>query len=130
MLQKKVKNSKAKNGFTLIEIMLVIVIIGIIAGIAIPKLTGSVGKASNTAARMSLKGIEAAIQSYEMDNLRLPDSLDDLTKATGGNGPYLKPSELIDPWSQKYQYTKGGSHGMGFDLSTTSPEGASFNNWD
>lgn len=124
------KNSKSKNGFTLIEIMLVIVIIGIIAGIAIPKLTGSVGKASNTAARMSLKGIESAVQAYEMDNLRLPDSLDDLTKTKDGNGPYLKPSELIDPWSQKFQYTKGGAHGMGFDLSTTSPEGASFNNWD
>lgn len=125
------KNSKkSKHGFTLIEIMLVIVIIGIIAGIAIPKLTGSVGKASNTAARMSLKGIESAVQAYEMDNLRLPDSLDDLTKAKDGNGPYLKPSELIDPWSQKFQYTKGGSHGMGFDLSTTSPEGESFNNWE
>ncbi len=124
------KKQKKRSGFTLIEIMLVIVIIGIIAGIAIPKLTGSVGKASNTAARMSLKGIEAAVQSYEMDNLRLPDSLDDLTKSTGGNGPYLKPSDLMDPWSQKYQYTKGGSHGMGFDLYTTSPEGESFNNWD
>lgn len=124
------KNSKSKNGFTLIEIMLVIVIIGIIAGIAIPKLTGSVGKASNTAARMSLKGIESAVQAYEMDNLRLPDSLDDLTKVKDGNGPYLKPSELIDPWSQKFQYTKGGAHGMGFDLFTTSPEGDSFNNWE
>ena len=124
------KNSKSKSGFTLIEIMLVIVIIGIIAGIAIPKLTGSVGKASNTAARMSLKGIESSIQAYEMDNLRLPDSLDDLTKQTGENGPYLKPSDLNDPWSQKYSYTKGGSHGMGFDLSTTSPEGDQFNNWD
>jgi general secretion pathway protein G len=124
------KNSKSKKGFTLIEIMLVIVIIGIIAGIAIPKLTGSVGKASNTAARMSLKGIESAVQAYEMDNLRLPDSLDDLTKQKDGNGPYLKPSDLIDPWSQKFNYSKGGSHGVGFDLSTTSPEGAEFNNWD
>ena len=123
------KNSKSKNGFTLIEIMLVIVIIGIIAGIAIPKLTGSVGKASNTAARMSLKGIESAVQAYEMDNLRLPDSLDDLTKTKDGNGPYLKPSELIDPWSNKFQYTKGGSHGMGFDLWTEN-EGVQFNNWD
>ena len=118
------------QGFTLIEIMLVIVIIGIIVGIAAPKIGGKLGKAQNVAARASLKSIETAIGSYEMDNLKLPDSLEDLTKTQNGNGPYLKPSELLDPWSQKFQYSKGGSRGIGFDLSTTSPDGDSFNNWD
>src|SRR6056297_1365084 len=115
MLQRKLKS---RGGFTLIEIMLVIVIIGIIVGIAAPKIGGKLGKAQNVAARASLKAVENAVQSYQMDNLRLPDSLDDLTKQKNGNGPYLKPSELQDPWSQKFKYTKGGSHGMGFDLST------------
>lgn len=124
------KNRRSKEGFTLIEIMLVIVIIGIIVGIAAPKISGKLGKAQNVAARASLKAVEGAIQSYEMDNLRLPDALDDLTKQKDGNGPYLKPSELMDPWSQKFKYTKGGSHGIGFDLSTTSPDGTEFNNWD
>ena len=119
-----------RKGFTLVEIVLVVVIIGIIIGIAVPNITGRLGQATDVAARASLKSIETAIQTYEMDNLRLPDSLDDLTKQQNGNGPYLKPSELTDPWSQKYQYSKGGSHGMGFDLSTTSPDGDSFNNWD
>jgi len=127
MLNRKLKN---RGGFTLIEIMLVVVIIGIIVGIAAPKITGKIGKAQNVAARASLKSVETAVQSYEMDNLRLPDSLDDLTKQKDGNGPYLKPSDLTDPWSNKFQYSKGGSHGMGFDLSTTSPEGDEFNNWD
>ena len=126
----KTKYLKSKGGFTLIEIMLVIVIIGIIVGIAAPKISGKLGKAQNVAARASLKSIETSVQSYEMDNLRLPDSLDDLTKQKDGNGPYLKPSELTDPWSQKYIYAKGGAHGMGFDLSTTSPDGDQFNNWD
>jgi len=120
----------SKEGFTLIEIMLVIVIIGIIVGIAAPKIGGKLGKAQNVAARASLKSIETAIGSYEMDNLRLPDSLEDLTRQQNGNGPYLKPSELTDPWSQKFQYSKGGGHGMGFDLSTTSPHGDKFNNWE
>jgi len=124
------KNRKSREAFTLIEIMLVIVIIGIIVGIAAPKISGRLGKAQNVAARASLKAVEAAVQSYEMDNLRLPDTLDDLTKQQNGNGPYLKPSELMDPWSQKFKYSKGGSHGMGFDLSTTSPDGEEFNNWD
>lgn len=125
----KTKYLKSKGGFTLIEIMLVIVIIGIIVGIAAPKIGGKLGKAQSVAARASLKAVEAAVQSYEMDNLHLPDSLDDLTKAKDGNGPYLRPSELLDPWSQKFQYTKGGSHGMGFDLWTEN-DGESFNNWE
>lgn len=124
------KRRKSKEAFTLIEIMLVIVIIGIIVGIAAPKIGGKLGKAQNIAARASLKSIETAIGNYEMDNLRLPDSLTDLTKQKDGNGPYMKPSELTDPWSQSYKYNKGGSHGMGFDLSTKSPEGDEFNNWD
>lgn len=121
---------KKKGGFTLIEIMLVIVIIGIIVGIATPKITGKIDKAQGVAARASLKSVEAAIQSYEMDNLRLPDTLDELTKKKNGQGPYLKPSELMDPWSKKFTYNKSGSHGMGFDLSTTSPDGEEFNNWE
>lgn len=121
---------KKRDGFTLIEIMLVVVIIGIIVGIAGPKIINSVGKSANTAAATSLKGISGAIEAYQMEHLRLPDSLDDLTKQKDGFGPYLKPSELIDPWSQKFKYTKGGSHGFGYDLSTTNPNtGEEFNNW-
>ena len=130
MKNRKSRTLNCKSGFTLIEIMLVIVIIGISVGIAAPKITGKIGKANDIAARASLKSIETAVSSYEMDNLRLPDSLDALTKQQNGNGPNLKPSDLIDPWSSPFQYSKGGSHGMGFDLSTTSPEGKSFNNWD
>lgn len=126
----KKENQKRRGGFTLIEILLVVVIIGIIVGIAVPRLSGRIGMSLDVAARASLKSIETAVQSYEMDHLRLPDSLDDLTKQKDGKGPYLKASELNDPWDQKFQYSKPGSHGRGFDLSTTSPEGAEFNNWD
>jgi general secretion pathway protein G len=123
-------NRQSKGGFTLIEIMLVIVIIGIIVGIAVPKITGKVGKANDVAARASLKAIEAAVQSYEMDNLQLPSSLTDLTVQKNNNGPYLKPSELTDPWGQPFVLAKPGSHGVGFDLSCKSPEGKEFNNWE
>ena len=126
----EIRNRKFKNAFTLIEVMLVVVIIGIIVGLAVPKITGNLGKAQSVAARASLKAIEAAIGNYEMDNLRLPESLDDLTTMQNGNGPYLTPSKLMDPWSEKYRYNKPGSHNLGFDLSTTSPDGESFNNWD
>jgi len=127
----ELKNRRSKEGFTLIEIILVVVIIGIILGIAVPNITGRVGQARDVNARASLEAIESAIQMYEMDHLKLPGSLDDLTKQTDGFGPYLKPSELMDPWNQKFKYVKGGSHGRGFDLSTTNPDNnEQFNNWD
>ena len=126
----KTNPSKSKSGFTLVEVMLVVVIIGIIVGLAVPKITGNLGKAQHVAARATLKSIEGAIGSYEMDNLRLPDSLDDLIKQKNGNGPYLTASKLIDPWSHKYKYSKPGSHNLGYDISTTSPDGDEFNNWD
>ncbi|MCU0857661.1 MAG: type II secretion system protein GspG [Pontiellaceae bacterium] len=124
------KYSESKKGFTLIEIMLVIVIIGIIVGIAVPKISGKLGTATDTAARASIRAVEGAVQSYEMDNLRLPDSLTDLTAQKNGKGPYLKTSELKDPWGNPYTYIKPGSHGIGFDLSCKSPDGKEFNNWD
>lgn len=128
--QSSIVRRQLKRGFTLIEILLVVVIIGIIVGIAVPKMSGKIGMSLDVAARASLKSVETAIQNYEMENLRLPDSIDDLTKVNNGKGPYLKPSELEDPWGQKYQYSKPGSHNRGYDLSTTSPEGKQFNNWD
>lgn len=124
------KQYRPKEGFTLIEIMLVIVIIGIIVGIAVPRMSGNLGKANNVAAKASIKAIEAAVQSYEMDNMVLPDSLNDLTVQKNNNGPYLKPSELKDPWKQPFIYAKPGSHGIGFDLSCKSPDGKEFNNWE
>ncbi len=121
---------RATSGFTLIEIMLVIVIIGIIVGIAAPKIGGKLNKANDVAALTKLKTVEAAVQSYEMEHLRLPDSLTDLTTIKDGKGPFLKPSELNDPWNQPFVYAKPGSHGFGFDLSTRSPDGKEFNNWE
>jgi general secretion pathway protein G len=130
-LKSAIANRKSKGGFTLIEIMLVIVIIGIIVGIAVPKISGKLGTATDTAARASLKGVESAVSSYEMDHLRLPDSLTELTVPKDGKGPYLKPSELNDPWKQPFIYAKPGSHNIGFDLSCKNPTtGKEFNNWE
>ncbi len=128
--QSKIINRQSKGGFTLIEILLVVVIIGIIVGIAVPKMSGKIGMSLDVAARASLKSIETAVQNYEMEHLRLPDSLEDLATVKDGKGPYLKPSELNDPWGQKFLYSKPGSHNRGFDLSCKSPENKEFNNWD
>lgn len=100
-------------GFTLIEILLVVVIIGILAAVAVPRLGGRVGQSQIAAARAGVGAIGTAIDLYETDNGKLPESLQNLiTKGSepNWNGPYLRKAEgLKDPWGTEYQYSKNGS---------------------
>ncbi len=107
-LNKEIRRRDA--GFTLIEIMLVVVIIGMLAAVAGVKLTGKIGQAKKNVAKQGVAAIEQAIDMYEVDNGKLPDSLQGLlTKGSENNwnGPYLKKAEgLKDPWGNEYQYSK------------------------
>lgn len=89
---------------------------------------------ADIASLVLLKQLEAAVQSYELDQHELPSSLEDLTKVINTNGPYIMKRELIDAWGQKFEYTKDKSHNKGFVISTTSPDGKIFSNknegWD
>jgi general secretion pathway protein G len=100
-------------GFTLIEILLVVVIIGILAAVAVPRLTGNVEKAQRNAAKQGVAVIEGAIDVYEVDNGKLPETLQNLiTKGSepNWNGPYLRKAEgLKDPWGMEFQYSKQGN---------------------
>ena len=99
-------------GFTLIEILLVVVIIGILAAVAVPRLGGRVGQSQVAAARASIGAIGTAIDLYETDNGKLPENLQNLvTKGSEPNwqGPYLRKVEsLKDPWGTDFQYSKQG----------------------
>ena len=110
-LNKQIQRRDA--GFTLIEILLVVVIIGILAAVAVPRLTGNVEKAQKNAARQGVSVIEGAIDVYEVDNGKLPETLQSLiTKGSepNWNGPYLrKAAGLKDPWGTEYQYSKQGN---------------------
>ena len=100
-------------GFTLIEILLVVVIIGILAAVAVPRLGGRVGQSQIAAARAGVGAISTAIDLYETDNGKLPESLQNLiTKGSepNWNGPYIRKAEgLKDPWGVEYQFTKQGN---------------------
>ena len=113
MKERKEEIRRRNEGFTLIEILLVVMIIGILAAIAVPRLTGKVEGAQRNAAKQGISVIEGAIDVYEVDNGRLPESLQSLmTKGSEPNwqGPYLRKAEsLKDPWGTDFQYSKQGN---------------------
>ena len=112
-------------GFTLIEILLVVVIIGILAAVAVPRLGGRVGQSQIAAAKASVGAIGTAIDLYETDNGKLPESLQSLiTKGAepNWNGPYLRKAEsLKDPWGNEFQYTKSGDT---YTVASAGPDGS------
>lgn len=116
-----------KGGFTLIEILLVVVIIGILAGIALPKLSGHTRRAEITRARAEIENIGTALAQYEMDMGEFPRSLQELVTSPGSdrwNGPYLQKGVPNDPWRRPYVYVYPGQRNpRSYDLYSLGPDG-------
>ena len=127
---KNQKNNK-RSGFTMIEILLVVVIIGVLAGIAIPRMGGKTEKAKIAQAQANITALGMAIQEYEMINGNYPPSLDGLLDESKG-GPFMEKKSIpTDPWEKPFTFTAPGSHNNHtFDLSCTTPKGLVVNNWE
>jgi general secretion pathway protein G len=109
----------AQGGFSLIEIILVVVLIGGIVAFAATRILGGGDRAKANLAKAQVQTMAEKIQQFEMDTGNLPGSLDDLVtepgNSTGWLGPYAKPAELKDPWNHPFEYTVPGD-GQPFDL--------------
>ena len=105
----KKNEERIHSGFTLIEVLLVVVIIGILAAVVVPRLSGRVGQSKESAAKNSIANIGLALDLYETDNGNFPASLQSLiTKGSEQNwrGPYLKKPEIpLDPWGHEFAFT-------------------------
>lgn len=110
----------AAGGFSLIELLVVLVILGIIASLVVPNMLGRLTSAKVKAAQAQITQLSSAIDAYYLDNGELPDELRDLVEepadATFWSGPYVKESLLQDPWNRKWEYKVPGDKGRMYDL--------------
>ena len=106
------------KGFTLLELLVVLVILGLLAGYVAPKYFAQVGKSEVKTARAQIEGIEKALDQYRIDVGHYPSTEQGLaalnTKPADEarwDGPYLKKALPNDPWGKPYQYRMPGEHG-------------------
>ncbi|MGH8371179.1 MAG: type II secretion system major pseudopilin GspG [Gammaproteobacteria bacterium] len=112
-------SSNRQSGFTLIEVMVVVVILGILASIIVPKIMDKPDQARIVKARQDISAIQSALDLYRLDNYVYPTTdqgLDALVQKPGGNpaAPHWKqylPRLPTDPWGHPYQYLNPGVHG-------------------
>ena len=122
--------SLREKGFTLIELMLVVIIIGALVAMVMPRLTGRSEQARIAAAEADVRAnIATALRLYELDNGNFPTTQEGLNallekpgSARNWNGPYLE-KKPIDPWGREYKYKSPGEHKTDYDLYSLGKDG-------
>jgi general secretion pathway protein G len=127
------RNRRNKKAFTLVELLVVIVLLALIASVYVPKMFRGMGAQKKKVARTKMANIENAIIQFQLDCGRFPDEslgLEELRAPPADleekwKGPYLKASQLIDPWENPYIYVEEGEINPGsFDLISYGADGS------
>lgn len=110
-------------GFTLLELLVVILIIGLLTGIVAPRFMSQISRSEVTTARAQMDSFRKALDAFRIDNGRFPttgEGLEALVTAPAGatrwNGPYLQSAIPVDPWGTPYQYQSPGPSGRDYQV--------------
>jgi len=130
-----------REGFTLIELMIVVIILASLAAMIVPRIMGRADDAKMNIARGEIGSITTALKLYKLDNGVYPTTQEGLgalmtqsSSAENWKGPYLEKAP-VDPWKRDYKYKyKGNNNTSGFDIWSLGPDesndGDNVNNWD
>jgi general secretion pathway protein G len=117
------------RGFTLLELLVVMVILGLLAGYVAPKYFGQVGKSEVKVARAQIDAFDKALDQYRLDTGHYPNTAQGMSalmtkpaNESNWQGPYLKKALPPDPWGNAYQYRQPGEHGE-YDLYSYGKDG-------
>lgn len=119
VLKQRVPSRVAASGFTLLELLVVIVIIGLLAAYVGPKYFSQLGKSEVTVAKAQIEAFDKSLDTYRLDVGRYPSAEEGLNALMAAppsagakwNGPYLKKGVPQDPWGRPYQYRSPGTRG-------------------
>jgi general secretion pathway protein G len=124
------RRRRAEIGFTLLELLVVLVVLGLLASLVAPKYFKQLGKSEAKTARAQIEGITKAVDLYRLDTGKFPSSEQGLSVLTvrpanepKWNGPYLQKEVPVDPWGRPYLYKAPGEHGD-YDVASLGKDGA------
>lgn len=122
---------RAAPGFTLLELLVVVAIIGLLAAFVGPRLFGNVSKSEVTTAKAQIEAFSRALESYRLDTGNFPDTAQGLnalvvrpSESPKWNGPYLQKEVPLDPWGKPYVYKRPGTGQRDFDILSYGRDGA------
>jgi general secretion pathway protein G len=131
--ERNVYRYRTQSGFTLIEIMVVVIIIGLLAAVIVPNVIGRVDEARLTKTRQDIQAIETALTMYRLDNFKYPTTdqglralvqqPSDSSVKNWRPGGYIKAGSAKDPWGNEYQYNYPGTRGREYDLFSYGADG-------